>query len=194
MVSLTDYAGLADELVIDISGAQPGLLIREINLAARELCRETGVWRQELDAVETVDGQTEYVLDVSDYTAEIRWVEKVEVDGNEIHPTAWTYNRPGRKIVLESEKEAGLDMVATVVLAPLRESTGLPEHIIEDYGHVIVAFAKSRLYAMPKRPWTDGQLAGYWMREKDRGIDDIKRDMIIDGHEGDMIIETRFIV
>lgn len=56
-------------------------------------------------------------------------------------------------------------LVMNCVLMPSRVSPGIDSSVTDRYLDGIVHGAKSRLMAIPKKPWTDGAIAAYHKRE-----------------------------
>jgi hypothetical protein len=59
----------------------------------------------------------------------------------------------------------------TVALRPTEAATTVDDSVYEEFRDSIAAGAKARLMAMPKKPWSDPALAGFYGSEFRRAID-----------------------
>lgn len=167
----------------------PGCTIAMVNLhlreTARDFCRRTSAWRQDLAAVNTVGGQADYPLTlpaesqlvrVTDLTVHGRrlWrsVELDKADAGAQQPKYGITEPPFdlddnlSEITLHADEVPGESVVgglqASAVLTPTTTATALPDFLLGQYSEAMRHGTLARLMLMPKKPWTDRVLAGVY--------------------------------
>lgn len=147
--------------------------IDHIRNAAIEFCSRTRCWSEQLDPV-TADGSSEYALNI-DQECEVSRLLEVRVDSDDYpvrtardarrlisdDPTERVaYTRNGRDLILNPAPASG-SIVVEADLRPSIESTEFPDDVFALYAQRIAHGALASLLAMPKKDWSDPELAGY---------------------------------
>lgn len=153
--------------------------------ASRELCRESRVWREDLEPVSMEAAQTQ-TLTLPDGAALVEILTAVHsLTGERIMPTtpaALNVRRPGwrtetgvaRNYYRNGTAELGFvpraelasggvqpTVELRVALMPTLQGNTVGDLVMLNYGEVILNGALGRLLAMPGRDWTDTAAAGY---------------------------------
>lgn len=183
MASKTWSAWL-DEVLLLVPGCLIPVAENAIRNAAIEFCRRTNAWRYDADPIVVVAGVADYDLDVPSGSgaALIRSAEFTTSGGalamldpkspdqlDEIMPGWKTeqsavvyYTSPSPDVITLAglPEEAGT-LKLVLALVPTRASTGIDQSIHEQHLDAITHGAAARLMAMPKKPWSDPNMAAY---------------------------------
>ena len=142
--------------------------LRNIVEAIREWCERTQAWEQALDAMDIVDGKSEYQMDspIPD-TEVICPVHRpsddigVHLDERLLSPGV-EYTIPVDKdvIILETEPVADITdgLTVTVALQPILSASAdveVPDRLFSDWHDVWAKGAMSRLMLMPDEDWSN---------------------------------------
>lgn len=149
-------------LVLPWVGAVPEEFLNQaLRLAAREFCKKTEIWVEDLEVIASVESQEDYMLE-SAYDATIQRVLRCQVD--EIDwPCA--VSEDGTLTLDPAPSQADLDIEVKVALLPGRDCSSFHAWFIDRWGDAVAAGAILRLKLMKDRSWTDYDGVGYW---KDR--------------------------
>lgn len=169
----------------------PGNFIRQsIIESAREFCRESRYWREDLAAVDTVVDQTDYALtlpsdseivDINDlyYSTKRRLLPKTQRQLDNINEQWRT--QTGEPYYFQRVDNASVKLVyipqevivdaiqANVILQPDLAATTIDDKILNDYDEAIIYGALYRILRVPGRAWSDLATANYYeglFREK----------------------------
>lgn len=130
--------------------------------AGREFCERTWIWEAVLEPVQTQDGVRGYQVFAPD--ADILAIKAVALDGRDVK-----FTTPDRSTVqLWDEPKGGLDLVATVILAPAPDAHQLPRFLLSDWPEAVASRARSILLDMPGTDWFGPQLAEKYRLEFER--------------------------
>ena len=162
----------------------PNNLIRQaIVESAREFCRETRFWREDLAAVDTVVDQTTYALtlpasseaiDFNDvyYSTKrsliaktIRQLDTINHQWRTQTGEPYYYmrvdNASVKLVYIPQEVITGAIQV-NAILQPTLATTTIDDVILEDYDETIVHGALYRVLRVPGRAWSDMSTANYY--------------------------------
>lgn len=163
-------------ILVDMPSCPAPLASQNLLLAAREFCRESRCWKQELDPIPLVSGTRDYDLMPDNNQAQVFLVERVEcpgmpplvvLDSTQNRSVDWltATGQPQRVRVSEDMQtlqlyplpsgEALAALHVTVRLIPKLTATLLPDSILERHIEALAQGAKARLMAMSNRPWSD---------------------------------------
>lgn len=148
--------------------------------AAAKFCRETYIWRVDLDEDVTVAGEAIYDVDVPSGTV-LEDILFFEVDGSPItrvsdrHVAPTLFNEQGipqwYDVYLDTQvrvfptPDDSYTFRATAVVKPKLDSGGVETFIYETFGRCIANGAIAQLTAIPGKAWSDPALsAAYSMK------------------------------
>lgn len=147
-------------LVASHVGGVPTPFLKQIlRQIGRDFCHQTEVWREMLDAIDSVKDQADYTL-VHSYDADILRVRDVTYN-----TLCWAYtvDAAGEVITLDpTPNRDDLEIVAKVVFWPHESCSVYPSWLISRWGRAIAEGTKARLASMQGRPWfnaTQAQLS-----------------------------------
>jgi hypothetical protein len=180
-----------DDVMPSVGGAEIEFVLREIRHAAIDFCERTNVWRLEGLTQNVVAGQSEYLLDSPLDRCEIVQVLEVKYDKSVIPvtpqsrlsqnnsnyaslkgiPACYWQDYP-EKLNFYPVPNTGLvnGLMYKVSLRPSRVANIINESVGKRYFEAISHGTKARMFAMPKKPWTDPALASYHMQQFDQKI------------------------
>ena len=175
---MSTLAAYYDYVMPELPGITPQMLDFHIRQTAREFCNRTSVWRQALDAVDTVAGQATYTLTMPTDAALVRltrlsvngellWIDVEPKDDED--PTYTRNNAPFSlsndltqiTLITEEIPEASVTdgLAMTAALQPTNAATTLPDFLLNQYVEAMRMGILYRLMLMPKKPWGDRALA-----------------------------------
>lgn len=178
---MADLSVLAPGILAAAPDAPDPTIERSLREAAREFCRVTQYWVEELSPVDLVADQGAYTLTLPSGSM-LTDLNEVRADGRPLGATTrkkltagdsrWP-DRAGTPREYYREGAAGLRLVpkpATAstagltvhaVLGPGFDAAELPDLLVNDHGEALVHGALARLLAIPGKSWSDGGLAAY---------------------------------
>lgn len=154
----------------EVPGCTPARADIAISNAAIEFIRRAQVWRQELDAVDTVAEQADYEFAVPE-GALINRVIWAKVDGDQVDIVVdgtpedereglMPINRREFRLYPTPDAEdADLEVVVYVALHPVQAAADIDDDLFEDYAREISYGALAELLASPSKPYSNGALA-----------------------------------
>ena len=179
----------------DVPGCPVSTARYHIRKAVIDFCKESGIWRQDLDAIDLVDEQAAYPLPPVT-GVQFRQVESVTpIIGSStrsplIHKTKrqlaieypgwpqWRSNVPlyystdvmAGQVVL-TPVPAGMwepsSIIVGVSMVPAEDAGAVPDFIAAQWRDAIEVGAKARILAMRGHPWSDPQTAAMLQHEFD---------------------------
>lgn len=197
---MSDIKEIRSSIAASLPNCPNPVVDRDIVLAAREFCEETGVWQDDMSVISTVSGQQIYPLPYSGAQV-VRPVKRsvtfagapleqiAFTEASRLYP-AWrsTNSSDVFAFVMLSPRELALidipdlsneQIKLRAVLRPLVGAITLPDILAQDWREAIIAGALARLYEMNKDPWGDTQMAAYhrsvYMRERSQAIAAVSR-------------------
>ena len=196
-------------LLPDMPSCPAPLLTQNLLMAAREFCRETRCWKQELDPIPLVSGQRDYDLMPDNNQAQIFLLERAELPGmqplavlddTQRRPLDWmTATGMPRRARVSDDMQAlqlyplpsGQTLPAlhvTVRLIPKLTATLLPDSVLERHLEALTNGTKARLMAMANRPWSDAAAAGYHRSLFAAAMNDAAATALTAGITGSMFV------
>lgn len=178
---ITPYTNLYDEVLPDVPGVPVNVALHAIRNACIKFCERSKIWVVDHDPVAAIANESVYQFEPPN-GAVVCDVSTVRFDGVDIDPTTQLdlrneyRNWPSltgtplrylqentEELILFPKPNASLANALTmkVALKPTRKSTGIEGWIIEKYQEELAHGAKAKLFAMQKKPWSSGDLAGY---------------------------------
>lgn len=159
----------------DVPSCPVPVATNAIKNAAIEFCALSNILRVTTDPVTTTASEKAYTIDVDNGLVPVRamvvWFNgKIigplgpgQVDllnASPSTPEAYIQTNPDEVILVPAPLTPGT-LVIEASAKPSRASIGVEKWIHETYLDDIASGAKSRLMAMPKKPWSNGNLADY---------------------------------
>lgn len=183
---MTAYSAWFEHVMPSVPGAMNGVVTQAIRRAVIEFCRLSRAYRHTPSAVDIVGATSTYTItcpaetQVQDFThVSVNGIDIVG-RGNEwldLHVKDWrttaagaarAWRHPGTNqiqiVPTPSESITG-GLVVECALRPTEDSTECPDWIFADYLDAIRWGALERLYSMPRKPWTSGDLYREAMQE-----------------------------
>jgi hypothetical protein len=137
----------------DVPGCPVPLIEDEVREAAIEFCRRTSIYTYDQTASVTA-GDSEVDIVVPDNTSLVA-VNYIEVDESR----EYDLTVEDDTILFSSDAASSFDMTINMALKPEQAATSLPDILFDDYFQGIASGAKAKLMIMPKKEWSDPQLA-----------------------------------
>jgi len=182
---MADFSNLVPDIQVEIPETPTFVAERQIIRAARELCEEARVWRVNFD-ISTVANIATVSL-VSGMPEDTELVDVISIKHEEGGEplTATTYARMDKdytdwrsdtdlnatQFVLEANNVIRLyptpsDTVidnyhVRVAVKPLLTTAVIDNRTLNKYSELLISGALARMYAIPRKPWTDLKLAGF---------------------------------
>lgn len=186
----TSFDDFMPEILLDVPTCPEVIAIRQICNAAIEFCEKTKAWQYDMDPIAAVGGTSAYDLDLPS-SSEAVTLESLSHLGDRLSPTSrrmlndWKVNWQAetgnpkyfflpsltefRVVPIPTTSNANA-FLGTVVLKPTRSATTIDSTIASQWMEVIAAGAKARLMMMPKRVWTDFNMAAVMEKQFKDGI------------------------
>lgn len=185
-------------------------MIRALNRAAREFCKQTRWLRQTLQG-ETVADQEQYSMG-SDPDLEIIGIKAMSAarqTGNTkpwplwvSAPTGWPAGQnpaaprfyaytPESMFALNPTPDAIYDLVVTLVVQPSASATSIPSQLLVRWDRAIKAGALSYLMEIPGQEWTDKAQAQMKLREFQASVNNARADEQREYQAGTVIARRR---
>lgn len=174
-----DYVSIdkfVDYVKRDIVGAPITLMQRDIVDAAIELCERTKIWRFEIDPESVIANISEYEFDLPEYASLVEInslsylgspLTQVRSDGLDRERPNWRdeSGAPREYTFLSGRSEITLTrkplvtalfaLKGQLTVKPERGATRLPKFLLEDYIDAVSDGAKSRLFGVKGKDYTD---------------------------------------
>lgn len=150
-------------------GIDETMLKQELNAAIREFYTKGSLWLETLPAIDLRAGKDTYYLNPQP-EGTVLYIAYVEVDGipqriydnpNQPSGVSYAYSPEMGAITLSptpSEDKADA-LVVNVVMKPRTVTQSVPNEAVEVWFDTILDGTKARLYAQPKKSWTNDKLA-----------------------------------
>jgi len=181
---MSSFSAYYDHLLPELPGCTNALLNVHVLRVARDFCRKTGIWRQELDAVNLVAGQAAYTLATPSNSALVRVVRLTAADkllwlhgedDNDEYPDyardkpPFSLSNDLTQITLIADEtptaSSALGLKTTATLQPANTATVLPDFLLSQYLEAIKAGTLSGLMKMMKKPWSNPGLSAQYQSE-----------------------------
>lgn len=210
----TALIDIIPDIALKVRKAPDEILIRALNRAAREFCKQSRWLRMTLQG-ETEAGTQLYSMG-SDQDLEIiglKAVSSTARTGNTRPrgltvsvPTGWPAGQPNGaplryayvpegQIALNPTPDAIYDLLLTIVVQPTLAANSIPSQVLVRWDRVIKAGALGYLLEVPGQPWTNPAEALLKQREFQSGISNARADEQRDYQSGTFIAHRRpFIV
>ena len=171
------------------------LIKKELIDVLRFFCKETCLWYEQLEDIDTVAEQASYALTSSN--GDVASIRRAELSGVRLDPTSETvldrestdwrtkigavdsyFMGADRNIRLVYKPvDAVTDGLAVWVnLMPLLTATEVEDFIFNDYRDIITLGTRARLLAHPDRPWSAPAAAMAYEEKFMAQVDEVKRD------------------
>lgn len=189
-------------------------VIRALNRAAREFCKQTRWMRFQLSG-ETVADTAQFSMG-SDPDLEIIGIKAASAarqSGNTqpwpLHVSAATTWPAGQRtaaprryayvpealVALNPTPDAAYDLVLTIVVQPTLAATSIPSQLLVRWDRAIKAGALAYLLELPDQEWTDKAMAQIKLREFQSSVNNARADEQREYQAGTVIARRRpFIV
>jgi len=170
---MTKWIEAQDLILPDVPGCPWEMAKSRLIVAAREFCSLSAAWVETFETASAI-GVADYPEIVTGVESEIVRVLECYYGTDEVDPTtpgdmllrqvedADVTGPPDHMCVVEDvltlhppPGEEGVTIKGRVHLKPSMAATGLPDHVWAQHIEAIVEGAKARLYASPKKPYTD---------------------------------------
>ena len=186
-----------DDVLPELPGVQQAMARHHVKLAAIEFCRRSWAWIIDQGPIPVSANVAEYDWNRPANTDVARvivaWLEGRRVESltrKELSarfgdyknlsgsPEYYLQDSPNKLILVPKPNSTIMaGVTAVTALQPKRAATGLETTIRERWGDVIAAGAKYRLMRMPKKPWTDKDIAAVYRQEFEDGIAQAKLEV-----------------
>lgn len=190
-VSQKAWSDWYNDVLPDVPGCPELIAANAIKLAAIEFCERSFVYLVDHAPIDATDGTGEYDW-APDGSAKVVRPETVWYDKKELTPVTrdqladmhaywpdwegtplYFVQEQLEKLIVVPKPDADLSdgIRAKVSIRPSQSAGGIHAFIWEKYLEPIASGAKARLFAMKRKPWTDGALASYHKGVFDDAID-----------------------
>ena len=189
-----DLYDLVALIVPEVPGS-PDVAVRSaLRLIARDFCRETEVWREEVTGTTTED-EDEYDLNtLHSYDAQVYRVLKLEQEDSTIDRDDYTFGPTGILTYDNAPDESDDTLTISTVLLPLISCTVYPQWLLDQWGDGIAAGTVARLAGQTGRPWSSPQVAALKSEEYRNAIAQAKGVVITGREDGNLRTQMRSFV
>ena len=165
---------LADQALPYLSGAPKLLIVNALNSAARDLCREAEIWREEITAVTTgqllaltlPDGATLVSL-AGVWVDDVPLVASSAILGQQARngtPSYYTITSAGALSLYP--QQAGLNLTMLAVLMPvIGDASAMPAFLVDRHAQALIHGAVYRVRITPGTQWHDVNAAMYHQQQ-----------------------------
>ncbi len=184
---------LYPQLVPELPQVPTPILKQALEQAARDFCRDTSAWRDDLTPILTVADQAVYTLTSDEAEAVIHQVLTCDVETTE--DWRYTVDRRAGTITLDpAPQTTGENIQLEVVYQPLPTVTTLPDFLMERYQHLLVYRVLARLKSRRRMPWNDPDGARYYERMYQDEVGDLLIDEIIETNNGEIVMGVTHVL
>ncbi|MCP4090335.1 MAG: hypothetical protein GY746_11140 [Gammaproteobacteria bacterium] len=177
------YSGLTDEVALELPGCPLFIMEPELKRSAISFFNDTKTWRLP-DSPTLLAGESSVIPTMPLNTALVEVVsviyqgtsmEPTSLEATMINPVSGTtpcrFYEHDSAIHLDPKPNNLDDVTVDVLIAikPNRNSTELPDSLVDQYFDCISKGALARLCSMPDKPWTNPQLFQKSMLEFEMG-------------------------
>ncbi len=148
-------------------GCPTPVLTDAVVQAAEDFCERTWLWRGEAVPQGTVADQAEYVVE-PDVEPEVEAVV-LAVHGVALNGSPASFTTPTRDTIrFWHAPQADMELTASLVLKPSRDSQNLPDVLWDEWQDAIAAGARFKLLDMAGSEWFQPQLSDKYRLEFER--------------------------
>lgn len=191
MSRITSLAVLQTRMAVELRGCPEALRVQALMDAFGEFCRESEAWREELSAVDLVDGQVDYNL-VVPFAAGVHRIEWLKINTEDgvtdgivpadIDPSLYELTPGDPDVVtlddtLEPAEDIADALTLKVVLMPEFNSLDIAEWFLNRYWRGIRAKAMALRMIEPDKRWTNAARAQLYEREYMDLLQDAKAEV-----------------
>jgi hypothetical protein len=195
MAQATTLSDLYAMIQGEVNGCPNALITQHLQQALRKFCEETEAFTEKLAAINLVDEDVTYVLTPAHTSCEIRRILKVWIrtatdvtngdDGTLLEYDDYEFDPVTKTLTLDDSKEPTENvtggLVVEVVLVPflvtdLHATTAIPAAFLNLWAEAVMAFAKYTLMRMPRKSWTNPELAMLYLAEYRDGVSRAKTE------------------
>jgi len=165
MAATTALSTLLPLVTPYVPGCPQAMQLHSLRRGAVAFCRDSEYWTEDLEAIDSVDGDDEYALTVpTAYGASVTISRVVQVCVDDSLPwdeSLWKYNPDGRLLVFANAFTSDdLEIIPTVVFVPTPLCTAIPGWIVTDWMQALAAWARYDLKSQVDAPndpvtWAD---------------------------------------
>lgn len=153
----TLFMDMLPGILVDMPECPTATAEYAVKKAAIDFFRDTGAWRDDLVRLKMLDGLLRYPLSLPECTQLLMVEDLIKDDGKGFTGPNWTIRLPNT-LIFQSQPEVNLNLTPSALLMPSQGASGIPcslDRWIPELEHG----AKAILFAQPKKPWSDPQLA-----------------------------------
>ena len=204
---------LVQYCAVELPGAPIPLIVNALNDAAIRLCKESQCWNQWV-SIPLVADQSEYTLTPPVSFSTAYTIRKMIMDQREIIPlpidtliqnyTAFLLSSSGtptnyaftsaNKVVFRptpTVSDAGKIVMARVVWTPTLLAKTFDEELMDRYSEALIVGAKAKLMIQPEQPWSNQQLAMFYLNQQKEEIGKAKIEQMHDLTTGSLTVNRR---
>lgn len=157
------WRDLLPRVLAYVPGCPDTLVIDMLRDAAIKFCRDSHIWREQLEDLYLAKGLDRYQLALPEDTELKALISAVQRQPGsrfrtEVYPDINVFGAVRFKTVPDPE-QGPLEIHA--VLQPSRTAKGMPDRIGLDYDEGLIHGALERLLEIPGRDWSNPNMAGY---------------------------------
>lgn len=150
---------LHPQVALEVPGVAVFQLQHAVIQAAREFFFATRAWREPMESIAMVPGQSRYAIPLPPDTVLVE-PTRVELDGGRLPSQGWWTTAAGELEL--SPGYRGHQLTGELALAPGDEADEIPDRIGNEFRDAITYGALSRLLRVPQAEWSDLRLAGVY--------------------------------
>lgn len=189
------WAEFYDDVIPEVPGADTPIVDAALKRSAMEFLERARVYQADIAAMDAEASVGGYLWVSPDTDTDICHIFNVWYDGEKLTPRNGDYladkydywpEEEGTPVHYLQERTDTLTLIpmpsedltgaitAKVALRTTLSSTGIPDDLYADYRDAIAKGALARLMRMPKKPWTNFDLAGAYGQAFQDAIDEAK--------------------
>jgi len=165
MAQLKDLLQLVRE---KCSGMLDQQAIDQLKKSYRSFCIESGYVKQRETAIRNIDGSVTLYPELDHYIISINTVIETKWSKELKQSIDYTVNSANEITLLPDHQEVIVDYSIAPIL-PMSDSIDASEQLLQRWPDELASGAAALLRRMPKKPWTDFELADYYYRDFVKG-------------------------
>lgn len=163
---------------------------QQLRYAARDFLRKTELWKETLDAIDTIAGQDEYTLTTAN-NAFFHRVDAVRIEDVKVE---YEFGVDDVLTLANEPAVAGDEIIPKVIFIPKEANTTYPAWLLERWGHAMVDGALFFLKSMTDKPWGDGNAANRQLLIYSEDVAEGRKEYAIERSVAVQFIEPRAFV
>lgn len=175
---MTLISDLWQYLQMELPGAPQPIVLQTARTMIDEFCRRTDAWQEALAAMDYAADTLDYALSPA-ASASVHRILLVKLDDTELQPYTYTLEDGNtlRFASAPASSDSAGGLVVIVSLRPTLDCTELTQAFMERWYDTFCSGVKWRMMAMPRRSWSNPEMAQVYIQNWNRGIGEARMEI-----------------